>query len=204
MTDDKDIELDDEDFGDDESGDKLVGRLIIAMPNIGDPRFERSVIYLFAHEGSGAMGLIVNRITDDVSFPELLSQLKLDITDQIDDTPVRFGGPVEMERGFVLHSADYHREEATLKVDEDISMTATIDILHAMAAGKGPRKALFALGYAGWGPGQLEREILQNGWLHCEADSELVFDMADDVKWTRALAKIGVDPSLLSTAAGSA
>ena len=206
MTDDSDtdIELDEDGLSEEEMGDRLAGRLIIAMPNIGDPRFERSVIYLFAHEGSGAMGLIVNRITDDVSFPELLSQLKLDITDHIDDTPVRFGGPVEMERGFVLHSADYHRDEATLKVDDDISMTATIDILHAMAAGKGPRKALFALGYAGWGPGQLEREILQNGWLHCEADPELVFDTADDNKWTRALAKIGVDPSLLSTAAGSA
>lgn len=182
----------------------LAGRLIIAMPNIGDARFHKSVIYLFAHEDSGAMGLIVNRVTEDVSFPELLDQLELEVTDDLDETPVRFGGPVEMERGFVLHSPDYHREEATLKVDPDISMTATVDILHAIAAGEGPERSLFALGYAGWGPGQLEREIRQNGWLHCEADADLVFDAADETKWTRALAKIGVDPSLLSATAGSA
>lgn len=184
--------------------DSLAGRLIIAMPNIGDPRFDRTVIYIFAHEESGAMGLIVNRATENVSFPDLLSQLKLDAGDGLDETPVRFGGPVEMERGFVLHSPDYHREDATLRVDDEISMTATVDILHAIAAGDGPDRSLFALGYAGWGPGQLEREIRQNGWLHCESDAELVFDLADDTKWTRALAKIGVDPSLLSATAGSA
>lgn len=190
----------------DTSCETLAGRMIIAMPNIEDPRFERTVIYLFAHQDSGAMGLIVNRVTDHVSFPELLGQLELTVEedDDLGDTPVRFGGPVEMERGFVLHSPDYHRDEATLKVDSEISMTATVDILHAIAAGEGPQRALFALGYAGWGPGQLEREIRQNGWLHCEADVELVFDQADDTKWTRALAKIGVDPSLLSTTAGSA
>ncbi len=181
----------------------LAGRMIIAMPNIGDPRFERTVIYLFAHEESGAMGLIVNRVTDDVSFEELLSQLELEHTDETSEVPVRFGGPVEMERGFVLHSPDYHREEATLKVDTEISMTATIDVLRAMATGSGPRKALFALGYSGWGPGQLEREIRANGWLHCEADADLLFDEADDTKWRRALAKIGVDPSMLA-AGGSA
>lgn len=184
--------------------ERLAGRMIIAMPNIGDARFHKSVIYLFAHEDSGAMGLIVNRVTEDVSFLELLGQLELEVSDDLDETPVRFGGPVEMERGFVLHSPDYHREEATLKVDTDISMTATVDILHAIAAGEGPERSLFALGYAGWGPGQLEREIRQNGWLHCEADADIVFDAADETKWTRALAKIGVDPSLLSATAGSA
>lgn len=182
----------------------LAGRLLIAMPNIGDPRFDRTVIYLFAHQRSGAMGLIVNRITDEVNFADLLEQLELDVTDDLDETPVRFGGPVEVERGFVLHSPDYHREDATLQVDGEVSMTATVDVLRAMAKGDGPRRALFALGYAGWGPGQLEREIRQNGWLHCEADPEIVFDGADDTKWTRALARIGVDPSLLSSAAGSA
>ena len=180
-------------------GDSLAGRMIIAMPNIGDPRFERSVIYLFAHEDSGAMGLIVNRMTEDVSFSELLSQLELEQTDDAHEVPVRFGGPVEMERGFVLHSPDYHRAEATLKVDGDISMTATVDVLRAMATGSGPQKALFALGYAGWGPGQLEQEIRQNGWLHCNADQELVFGELDETKWARALAKIGVDPSMLTT-----
>ncbi|MEO1330183.1 MAG: YqgE/AlgH family protein [Pseudomonadota bacterium] len=182
-----------------QEGESLAGRIIIAMPNIGDPRFERSVIYLFAHEESGAMGLIVNRQTEDVSFSDLLTQLELERGDEASDVPVRFGGPVEMERGFVLHSPDYHRDEATLKVDGEISMTATVDVLRAMATGAGPRQALFALGYAGWGPGQLENEIRENGWLHCDADCELVFDEVDDTKWTRALAKIGVDPSMLAT-----
>ena len=186
------------------SGDSLAGRLIIAMPNIGDPRFERSVIYLFAHQDDGAMGLIVNRPTEDLDFGDLLDQLELEVDGDASDTQVRFGGPVEIERGFVLHSADYHRDEATLRVDDAISMTATVDILKAMAAGGGPSKSLFALGYSGWGPGELEQEILDNGWLHCEADADLVFDNDDDTKWVRALAKIGVNPSALSAASGSA
>lgn len=174
------------------------------MPNIGDPRFERTVIYLFQHQEDGAMGLIVNRIKDDVSFGDLLAQLDLGVSAGVAATPVRFGGPVEMERGFVLHSPDYHREEATIRVDENVSMTATVDVLKAMAEGRGPRRALFALGYAGWAPGQLEREIRENGWLLGPADLDLVFSADDDEKWTRALALIGVDPSLLSGAAGSA
>ena len=182
----------------------LTGQLLIAMPNVGDPRFDRAVVYLFEHQSSGAMGLIVNRPTDDVSFTDLLEQLELEISGDIGETPVRFGGPVEVQRGFVLHSPDYHRDDATLQVDEDVSMTATVDVLRAMASGDGPRRSLFALGYAGWGPGQLEREIKQNGWLYCEADPEIVFDAADETKWTRALAQIGVDPSMLSSAAGSA
>ena len=186
------------------SGDSLAGRLIIAMPNIGDPRFERSVIYLFAHQDDGAMGLIVNRPTGGLNFGDLLDQLELEVDGETSETQVRFGGPVEIERGFVLHSPDYHRDEATLRVDESISMTATVDILKAIAEGEGPSKALFALGYAGWGPGELEREIVENGWLHCEADSDLVFDDEDDTKWERALAKIGVHPSALSSAFGSA
>ena len=165
------------DVDEDDSG--LAGHLLIAMPNIGDPRFDRAVIYLFAHQSTGAMGLIVNRQTDDVSFADLLEQLDLEVGPAMGETPVRFGGPVEMERGFVLHSPDYHREDATLQVDEDVSMTATVDVLRAMASGDGPKRSLFALGYAGWGPGPLEREIRQNGWLYCEADPEIVFDRAD-------------------------
>lgn len=190
--------------GDPDDENSLAGQLIIAMPNIGDPRFERTVIYLFAHQDNGAMGLIVNKPADDVSFEDLLSQLELTITADIADTLVRFGGPVEVERGFVLHSPDYHRDEATLKVDENVSMTATVDVLKAIAGGYGPERALFALGYAGWGPGQLEREIRENGWLQSPADLELVFDADDASKWGRALALIGVDPSLLSGTAGSA
>ncbi|MCI4664656.1 MAG: YqgE/AlgH family protein [Neomegalonema sp.] len=186
------------------SGDSLVGRMIIAMPNIGDPRFERTVIYLFAHQLDGAMGLIVNRPTDDLHFSDLLDQLELEANEDTNETQIRFGGPVEVGRGFVLHSADYHRADETLRVDDQMSMTTTVDILKAMADGGGPQKALLALGYAGWGPGQLEREILENGWLHCEVDQEIVFDDDDETKWARALAKIGVNPSALSPTAGSA
>lgn len=185
-------------------GESLSGRLLIAMPNIGDPRFERSVIYMFAHGRSGARGLIVNRSASDVTFGDLLDQLEVEREEDVSEPPVRFGGPVEIERGFVLHSPDYHRDEATIRIDDDISLTATVDVLHAIAAGDGPAKALFALGYAGWGPGQLEREIVDNGWLHCEADDGIVFDSDDDEKWTRALAKIGVTPSTLSSISGSA
>lgn len=190
---------------DDPHSDSLEGRLLIAMPNIGDHRFERTVIYLFAHRSSGAMGLIVNRSADDVSFRDLLKQLKLDVDeDEAQLTTVRLGGPVEVERGFVLHSPDYFKDEATVRVDDDISMTATVDVLQAMARGDGPTRALFALGYANWGPGQLEDEIAGNGWLHCEADLEIVFDGDDASKWTRALGKLGIDPLLLSPTAGSA
>ncbi|MEM1420752.1 MAG: YqgE/AlgH family protein [Pseudomonadota bacterium] len=182
----------------------LAGQMLVAMPGIGDPRFERSVIYIFAHQDSGAMGLVVNHSTRDIDFAELLSQLELELPEGAPTPPVRIGGPVETERGFVLHSPDYHRDEATLKVDDEISMTATVDVLHAIAAGEGPTEAFFALGYAGWGPGQLESEILSNGWLHCQADKDLVFGDDDDDKWGLALEKIGVDPSKLSAASGSA
>lgn len=188
-----------------DDGETLAGRLLIAMPAMSDPRFTRAVIYMFVHEPEkGAMGLIVNRPADDLSFNELLSQMDLEPDPEADEPMVRFGGPVEMERGFVLHSPDYHNEEATLEVDDLVSMTATVDVLRAMAGGDGPDRTLFALGYAGWAPGQLEREILANGWLHCEADEALVFDDDDETKWTRAMSKIGVDPSALSNAAGRA
>ncbi len=193
------------DGGDDSpEGDNLSGRLRIAMPNIGDPRFERSVIFMFAHSRAGARGLIINRPTDDVSFVDLLDQLKLEHADDIEAPPVRFGGPVEVERGFVLHSPDYHRDEATVRVDSTFALTATVDVLRAIAEGAGPKRSLFALGYAGWGPGQLEREILSNGWLHCESDPDIVYGDDDDEKWTQALAKIGVSASMLSSTAGSA
>ncbi len=186
------------------AADSLEGRLLIAMPNIGDPRFERAVIYLFAHRETGAMGLMVNRQTDDLDFRDLLTQLQLEVADGAQLTAVRLGGPVEVERGFVLHSPDYHKDEATLRVDEDISMTATVDVLQAMASGDGPSQALFALGYSGWGPGQLEREIAQNGWLHCEADADIVFGGDDEAKWIMALKKLGIDPLMLSSTAGTA
>src|SRR5579859_6651698 len=187
----------------------LDGQLLIAMPVMGDPRFERSVIYLCAHSSEGAMGIMVNRPAGSIDFPELLVQLNIiNKADQItlpenaESMQVLRGGPVDTGRGFVLHSSDFFIENATLRIDDGICLTATVDILKAIAKGSGPKHAILALGYAGWAPGQLENEIQGNGWLHCDADPELVFgDDADD-KYTRALRKIGIDPGMLSNEAG--
>ncbi|MDA1132435.1 MAG: YqgE/AlgH family protein [Proteobacteria bacterium] len=181
----------------------LTGNLLVAMPTMGDPRFARSLVYLCAHSDAGALGLVVNRLSDDISFAELLRQLGLEPPADGGEIRVHFGGPVEESRGFVLHSGDYARE-ATLVVDEDVGLTASVDVLSAIAEGHGPRHSLLALGYAGWAPGQLEAEIQANGWLHVDADEELLF--GDDVngKWDRAMKKIGLDISVLSGEAGSA
>ena len=181
----------------------LTGQLIIAMPGMLDPRFTRTVIYLCAHNAEGAMGLVVNRLVGSITFPDLLEQLDIDNSGVKEEIWVHFGGPVESGRGFVLHSSDY-RQEGTLEVNDSISMTATIDILRDMAAGGGPRHSLLALGYAGWGPGQLDSEIQANGWLHVEPDEDLVFDADLDGKWERAIAKLGFDPAMLSGDAGHA
>lgn len=181
----------------------LVGQLLVAMPGMSDPRFARTVIYMCAHSAEGAMGLVVNRALEQISLAELLQQLEIDATAVDDKIAVNFGGPVETGRGFVLHSPDYMRE-GTLVVTEGVSLTATVDILKAIASGSGPRRHLLALGYAGWGPGQLDSEILANGWLHVDADEELVFGPALDQKWDRAMAKLGINPMLLSDAAGHA
>lgn len=177
----------------------LTGQLLIAMPGMQDPRFHRTVVYVCAHSEEGAMGLIVNKPAETLALKDLFERLDIPITGPAAAEPVRFGGPVETGRGFVLHSADYGADKTTLRVDDDVSMTATVDILHAMARGEGPERALVALGYAGWSPGQLEGELQANGWLVCDADTELVFDAANETKWTRAMRKIGVDPSLLSS-----
>ena len=169
----------------------LTGQLLIAMPSIGDPRFERTVIYLCAHSAEGAMGLIINKLADEIDFDELL-QIR-----------VHVGGPVETGRGFVLHTTDY-QQESTLLVSDDVGLTATVDILRAIAEGSGPRQCLLALGYAGWAPGQLDGEIQANGWLHVNADLALVFDSDLENKWSRAVSKVGIDPSFLSSDAGHA
>lgn len=182
----------------------LSGKLLIAMPGMGDPRFDRSVVFLCAHSEDGAMGLIVNKPTTDLSFAALLRQLKIPLADRSRDIRVHFGGPVEHGRGFVLHTADYGGSETTLQVDDRFGMTATLDILEAIAQGQGPAESLLALGYAGWGPGQLESEIAQNGWLTADASVDLVFDANDGRKWGRALAVLGIDPLTLSAAAGRA
>ncbi len=182
----------------------LAGKLLIAMPGMGDPRFEHSVIFLCAHSDDGAMGLIVNKPAAELSFGQLLDQLGIPHGEGSRDIRIHLGGPVEHGRGFVLHSGDYHGQGTTMKVDARFGMTATLDVLQALAEGEGPEQSILALGYAGWGPGQLEDEILRNGWLTCEATEALVFGAADAGKWEGALKTIGVSPLSLSAAAGRA
>lgn len=192
-------------------GNYLEGQMLIAMPGIGDPRFEKTVIYMCAHSADGAMGIVVNKEADNITFPDLLERLEIipegdqiRLPSELQEMPVQIGGPVETGRGFVLHTTDYYVNDSTLSVHHGIGLTATLDVLKAIAGGTGPKKAMLALGYAGWGPGQLEGEIQDNGWLHCDADDELVFDSILDERYTQALAKIGVDPALLSSSAGHA
>lgn len=182
----------------------LDGQLLIAMPGMGDKRFERSVIFLCAHSAEGAMGLIVNKPSDDLSFTELLTQLKIEPEVDVKSIRVHVGGPVEHGRGFVLHTAEYSVEESSLSISGAFSMTATIDILQDIARGAGPERHLLALGYAGWGPGQLESEIQANGWLTAPASADIVFDRTDPEKWGAALRSISIDPRLLSTEGGRA
>lgn len=181
----------------------LAGQLLVAMPNMSDPRFERSVIYVCAHGEEGAMGLVLNKLVEQITFPELLEQLGIDNSNVSEQIRVHFGGPVETGRGFVLHSAEY-RQDGSMQVNEEVALTATVDILRDIARGAGPRRSLMALGYAGWGPGQLDQEIQANGWLNVGADEELIFDESLEDKWQRAIAKLGVDPLSLSGQAGRA
>jgi putative transcriptional regulator len=181
----------------------LTGRLIVAMPNMLDPRFARTVIYLCAHTEDAAMGLVVNRLNDQITFADLLDQLDIDSGQLRHHVPIHFGGPVEAGRGFVLHSPEYE-QEGTLQVSEGVALTATVEILRDMAVGKGPEKSLLALGYAGWGRGQLDAEIQSNSWLHVDPDDALVFGSDLDGKWERAIAKLGFDFKMLSGDAGHA
>lgn len=182
----------------------LEGKLLIAMPGMSDPRFEKSVIFMCAHSLEGAMGIMINRPIEGFRFRDLMERLELDFTPRGRDMPVLYGGPVETGRGFVLHSGDYEGGESTLPVSESVCLTATVEILRAFGEGKGPRKALFALGYAGWGPGQIEDEIRANGWIHCDSDATLLFDADMEAKWSSALRKIGINVSGLSAHAGQA
>jgi putative transcriptional regulator len=182
----------------------LYGKLLIAMPGMPDPRFENSVIFMCAHSDQGAMGLIVNKPIEGLMLRELLEKLDLPVSGNARDAPIMFGGPMRTERGFVLHSGDYRGDETTMTVTEDVSLTATVDILRAIAEGHGPRKTLLALGYAGWGPGQIESEISANGWIHCDTDQAIIFDAASEAKWRSAFAKLGADISGLSAEAGRA
>jgi putative transcriptional regulator len=182
----------------------LTGKLLIAMPAMGDPRFARSVVFICAHSEDGAMGLIVNKPASDLRLRGLLDQVSISMTADMADRPVHYGGPVENARGFVLHSGEYRSRVTTLQVSPPFGMTATVDVLQDLAAGHGPDRAIVALGYAGWGPGQLEAEIAQNGWLTGDATSDLVFATPDASKWEAALRGLGIDALALSSAAGRA
>ncbi|WP_146586549.1 YqgE/AlgH family protein [Puniceibacterium confluentis] len=182
----------------------LTGKMLIAMPGMGDPRFDQAVIFMCAHSDDGAMGLIVNKPTADVSLRMLLEQLSIEVVADVEGQQVHYGGPVEMSRGFVLHSPDYESVVATLEVDDWFHMTATLDILESIGQGTGPDTRLMLLGYAGWGPGQLEGELAANGWLICDATPDLVFGVDDGDKWEAALKSIGVSPLALSSEGGRA
>src|ERR1022692_227786 len=189
----------------------LDGQMLIAMPAMNDERFTRAVIYVCAHSTEGAMGIIVNQPAANIKFLDLLVQLevipaaeRIELPTRAEDIKVLKGGPVETGRGFVLHSADFFIENSTLPIDNGICLTATLDILKAIARGQGPESAVLALGYAGWAPGQLESEIHANGWLNCDADPELVFSTRAELKYESALRKIGIDPAKLSSEAGHA
>ncbi|MBM9593336.1 YqgE/AlgH family protein [Roseitranquillus sediminis] len=188
----------------DSDASDLSGRLLVAMPSMGDPRFSRSVVFVCAHSEDGAMGLIVNKPASELDPSDLMRQLEIEVAPDARPIRVHFGGPVECGRGFVLHSSDYGEATSTLQVGERFGMTATLDILHDIAQGAGPEAAILALGYAGWGPGQLEVELQENGWLVCDASSEIVFGERDDRKWNAALESLGIDALLLSSEGGHA
>jgi putative transcriptional regulator len=182
----------------------LSGQMLIAMPGIGDPRFERSLILVCAHDQDHAMGIAVNRPVEGLTVPDLLERLEVRANPNMDADLVLLGGPVEMERGFVLHTDDYHAEHS-LNVADGLTLTTTREVLEAMGRqDPSPRRAILTLGYAGWGAGQLEQEIRRNAWLTVEPDEALVFDGDHDTKWSRALGKLGIDPKFLSAEAGRA
>jgi putative transcriptional regulator len=189
----------------------LDGQMLIAMPAMLDERFSRSLIYICAHSAEGAMGIVVNHPAPNINFSDLLVKLNVIPAADVIRLPtaagvvkVMRGGPVETERGFVLHSADFSIENSTLPINDGICLTATIDILKAIAQGDGPASAILALGYAGWAPGQLENEIQGNGWLHCAPDAELIFGSDIRGKYDKALKKLGIDLGMLSSEAGHA
>jgi putative transcriptional regulator len=189
----------------------LTGMFLVAMPGMMDQRFDRAVIYLCAHSDDGAMGIIVNKPAEDIVFPELLQQLEIipekpsiSLPSQAGNMKVLRGGPVETSRGFVLHSVPVEPIEGSVTAGDEIRLSATIDILKAIARGQGPDEAIFALGYAGWASGQLESEIQDNGWMICPLDRKILFDQEFDSKYVRALGSLGIDPAMLSPLAGHA
>lgn len=187
----------------DRSETSLAGQVLIAMPGLPDPEFAHSVVYLCAHTGEGAMGIVVNRPLSAPSFSDLLVQLEVTPTALLREIHLCKGGPVDNSRGFVLHTTDW-TGDGSLKVDAHVALTASLDILKALARGGGPREGILALGYANWGPGQLDDEMKQNSWLNTQPDLELLFDADHESKWSRALAKLRINPAQLSSVAGRA
>lgn len=181
----------------------LTGHLLVSMPSMRDDRFHKAVIYVCNHTPEGAMGLVINKKFDHITFKDLLEQLELEHPDNAPEVQVHFGGPVETGRGFVLHTADFSREE-TVTVSDTLALTGTVSVLKEIAEGAGPDNCLFALGYAGWGPGQLDQELQNNGWLSLDADMDLIFDDNIDKKWDKAMERIGVDVNKLSIQFGRA
>jgi putative transcriptional regulator len=182
----------------------LEGKLLIALPGMGDDRFAQTVIYMCAHSAKGAMGIVINKPIPGLTFAEVMKQLEIKTQPMAAELPILYGGPVETGRGFVLHSGDYEGSDSTMTVSQDVSLTATLDILRAIAEGRGPKNVLFALGYAGWAPGQVESEFQSNGWLHCEADPALIFGVSPQAKWLNALQRLGIGPSGLVSDTGRA
>jgi len=181
----------------------LVGRLLLAMPQMGDPRFYKAVVFVCSHDENGAMGLVINHALPGLDIGALLQQMKIEVDESTQDTPVMSGGPVESARGFILHSNDFKQKD-TVHVCDDISVTGTVDALKVIATGQGPAQMLFILGYAGWGAGQLDQELQQNAWLVIDPDADLIFGPGTDEKWDRAVRKLGIDPGMFSGASGSA
>ncbi|KAF0146518.1 MAG: hypothetical protein FD153_144 [Rhodospirillaceae bacterium] len=181
----------------------MAGQCLVAMPLISDSRFAKTVVYVCTHTPTGAMGLVVNRMIEAITFPDLLEQLGIQATAACRGVHVHAGGPVEAGHGFVLHSADY-MHDATIMVDQHVRLTATVDVLKAIAEGHGPRRSMLALGYAGWGGGQLDNELRQNVWLTVPADEELVFGSDLDHKWDQAMGRLGIDVRMLSWEFGHA
>lgn len=183
--------------------DRLTGQILVAMPSLTDPQFNQTVILLCAHGEDGAMGLILNRSLEKPSFAGLLKQLDIEPNPPAREIRLCAGGPVENVRGFVLHTRDWVAD-STVEVEGGLGLTTSLDVLKAIAGGEGPRQGLLALGYAGWGPGQLEAEISENAWLSVPADESLIFDPDNETRWRRAMAKLHIDPLALSPTAGHA
>lgn len=190
-----------------ENSGYLIGKLLLAMPSMTDPRFHRAVILLCAHDANGAMGLVINHPAQDVKFADLLKQLKIASDIELGSSqvslPVISGGPVEKGRGFILHGSNFAQKD-TVKVDEQFSVTGTLDGLQAVANGQGPKPALFILGYAGWNAGQLDAELQQNAWLVSDPNPDLVFRTNPEDQWSLAVSSLGFDPGMLSGVAGRA